>query len=169
MAQSCLVAQNKVGDSRTQMWGRAWQQHAQIQEGQLRTTGLLGSRSPAVQCCVLSSNGSILDGHQNVRAPCTGGLSAFGMRDLLCEATDQAIGELPWEAAQRRLQEIEDRVIDEDEKSCPKTDLKREFGEVFTKEMIESVSCSSMELYFGNFSLNFFLISQSCHLVLRTP
>lgn len=53
--------------------------------------------------------------------------------------------------------------------TCPKAALKKEFGEVFAKEMIESVNCSSMELYSGNFSLNLFLISQSCHLVLRTP
>lgn len=65
---------------------------------------------------MLGYSSSIPDGHQSVRALCTGGLSAFGTRDLLCEAMDQEVGESPCEAAQRRLQETEVRVIDEDEK-----------------------------------------------------
>lgn len=42
---------------------------------------------------MLGYSSSIPDGHQSVRALCTGGLSAFGTRDLLCEAMDQEVGE----------------------------------------------------------------------------
>ena len=67
---------------------------------------------------------------------------------------NQITGKLPREAVQRRLQDTEDKVIDEDEEveadrninnpSCPKTDLKRDTDEVFTKKMIQPVSNSSM-------------------------
>lgn len=62
---------------------------------------------------------------------------------------NQVTGELPREAVQRRLQDSEDKVIDEADRninnpSCPKTDLKRDTDEVFTKKMIQPVSNSSM-------------------------
>ena len=46
---------------------------------------------------------------------------------------------------------------------CPKTDLKKKFHEVFTKEMIESVNCSSMGVVFWELLLKLF-ISQNCDL-----
>ncbi|XP_054449980.1 coiled-coil domain-containing protein 117 [Pteronotus mesoamericanus] len=111
-------------------------------------------------------NDWILCAHQDIEGhgvnPCTSGLSAPGMLDVICEEMDQTTGEPQCEVARRRLQEIEDRIIDEDEEVEPdrninhlpslvlsdtmKTGLKREFDEVFTKKMIESMSRPSMEL-----------------------
>ncbi|XP_054366437.1 coiled-coil domain-containing protein 117 isoform X2 [Mirounga angustirostris] len=105
-------------------------------------------------------NDWILCAHQAVESlgvnPCTSGLSAPGMLDAICEEMDQTTGEPQCEVARRRLQEIEDRLIDEDEEveadrninhlpslvlsDTMKTGLKREFDEVFTKKMIESIS-----------------------------
>ncbi|KAM5200416.1 coiled-coil domain-containing protein 117 [Hipposideros larvatus] len=111
-------------------------------------------------------NDWILCAHQDIEGhgvnPCTSGLSAPGMLDVICEEMDQTTGEPQFEVARRRLQEIEDRIIDEDEEveadrnihhlpslilsDTMKTGLKREFDEVFTKKMIESMSRPSMEL-----------------------
>ncbi|XP_008069198.1 coiled-coil domain-containing protein 117 isoform X2 [Carlito syrichta] len=111
-------------------------------------------------------NDWILCAHQDVEGhgvnPCTSSLSVPSMLDVICEEMDQTTGEPQCELARRRLQEIEDRIIDEDEDveadrdvhhlpslvlSDPvKTSLKREFDEVFTKKMIESMSRPSMEL-----------------------
>lgn len=111
-------------------------------------------------------NDWILCAQQNVEGPgvrpCPSDLSVPGMLDVVCEEMDQTTGEAQCEAARRRLQEIEDRIIDEDEEveadrnvnhlpslvlsDTMKTGLKREFDEVFTKKMIESMSRPSMEL-----------------------
>ncbi|XP_058387679.1 coiled-coil domain-containing protein 117 isoform X2 [Diceros bicornis minor] len=111
-------------------------------------------------------NDWILCAHQEIEGqgvnPCTSGLSASGMLDVICEEMDQTTGEPQCEVARRRLREIEDRIIDEDEEveadrninhlpslvlsDTMKTGLKREFDEVFTKKMIESMSRPSMEL-----------------------
>ncbi|EPQ09896.1 Coiled-coil domain-containing protein 117, partial [Myotis brandtii] len=111
-------------------------------------------------------NDWILCAHQDIEghgvSPCTSGLSAPAMLDVICEEMDQTTGEPQCEVARRRLQEIEDRIIDEDEEveadrninhlpslvlsDAMKTGLKREFDEVFTKKMIESMSRPSMEL-----------------------
>ncbi|XP_049996923.1 coiled-coil domain-containing protein 117 isoform X2 [Alexandromys fortis] len=107
-----------------------------------------------------------LDTHQGVEGhgvnTCPSGLSEPSMLDAVCEEMDQTTTEAQCEVARRRLQEIEDRIIDEDEEvesdrnvshlpslvlsDTMKTGLKREFDEVFTKKMIESMSRPSMEL-----------------------
>ncbi|ELK31494.1 PREDICTED: coiled-coil domain-containing protein 117 isoform X2 [Myotis davidii] len=111
-------------------------------------------------------NDWILCAHQDIEghgvSPCPSGLSAPAMLDVTCEEMDQTTGEPQCDVARRRLQEIEDRIIDEDEEveadrninhlpslvlsDAMKTGLKREFDEVFTKKMIESMSRPSMEL-----------------------
>lgn len=94
--------------------------------------------------------------------PCTVGLSAPGVSEVTCEEMDQTTGEPQCEVARRRLQEIEDRITDEDEEveadrnfnhlpslvlsDAMQTGLKRDINEVFTKKMIESMSRPSMEL-----------------------
>ncbi|XP_055003285.1 coiled-coil domain-containing protein 117 isoform X1 [Sorex araneus] len=111
-------------------------------------------------------NDWVLCAHQDLEGHrvnlCTSGLSAPAMIDVACEEMDQTTGEPQCEVARRKLQEIEDRIIDEDEEveadrninhlpslvlsDTMKTGLKREFDEVFTKKMIESMSRPSMEL-----------------------
>ncbi|XP_058287331.1 coiled-coil domain-containing protein 117 isoform X2 [Hylobates moloch] len=104
-------------------------------------------------------NDWILCAHQDVEGhgvnPSISGLSVPGILDVICEEMDQTTGEPQCEVARRKLQEIEDRIIDEDEEveadrnvnhlpslvlsDTMKTGLKREFDEVFTKKMIESM------------------------------
>ncbi|XP_003478396.1 coiled-coil domain-containing protein 117 isoform X1 [Cavia porcellus] len=122
-------------------------------------------RLTEAELCI-GPNDWILCTHEDIEGrrvnPCTGGLSVPGMLDAVCEEMDQTTGEPQCEVARRRLQEIEDRIIDEDEEveadrninhlpslvlsDTMKTGLKQEFDEVFTKKMIESMSRPSMEL-----------------------
>lgn len=112
------------------------------------------------------ANEWVLDTHQGLEGhgvnSCPSGLSVPNMLDAICEEMDQTTAEPQCEIARRRLQEIEDRIIDEDEEvesdrnvshlpslvlsDTMKKGLKREFDEVFTKKMIESMSRPSMEL-----------------------
>ncbi|KAJ7309872.1 hypothetical protein JRQ81_007946 [Phrynocephalus forsythii] len=92
-----------------------------------------------------------------------------GPQEAPCEEMEQVTVEPQCEAARRRLQEIEDRIIDEDEEdeqgeteglpggsggSLPtlvlsdtlKTGLKQDYEGDFTKKIIESMSRPSMEL-----------------------
>ncbi|XP_072456165.1 coiled-coil domain-containing protein 117 isoform X2 [Notamacropus eugenii] len=108
----------------------------------------------------------LLCAHEGTESPganeCRSGLSVSGMFDNLCEEMDQTTGEPQCEAARRRLQEIEDRIIDEDEEvetdrrtshlpslvlsDTLKTGLRSGFDEALTKKIIESMSRPSMEL-----------------------
>ncbi|XP_051043824.1 coiled-coil domain-containing protein 117-like [Phodopus roborovskii] len=122
-------------------------------------------RLTEAELCTVT-NEWVLDTHQGIEDhgvnTCPSGLSVPSMLDAVCEEMDQTTAEPQCEVARRRLQEIEDRIIDEDEEvesdrnvshlpslvlsDTMKTGLKREFDEVFTKKMIESMSRPSMEL-----------------------
>ncbi|KAJ6656671.1 hypothetical protein lerEdw1_003558 [Lerista edwardsae] len=94
-------------------------------------------------------------------APC-----APGTLELPCEDMEQVMGEQPCEAARQRFQELEDRIIDEEdeeEDTVPvdgsagrlptlvlsdtlKRGLERDYDRVLTKKIVESMSRPSMEL-----------------------